>query len=150
MKNLAKFLNRKLAVLLLPLLLVSAGCTADEPPAAEDADLVVEQFVTENNDVTGLIYAACTIHWEDGQLVTMRFNQRFASAEQAAIAYQGRLAELGESGQVTLDADTVSYYIDVKDWQGKTYSDMYDLMSRDKSWQIVEEKSGSYQAEDSM
>lgn len=131
------------ALLLLPLLL-AAGCAADDTPKL-DADLVVEQYITENNDLTGLVYVTCVMHWTEGELATMRFTQQFATAEQASIGYQGRVSELGASGQVMLDGDTLSYYISTEPWEGKTYAEMYKAMSEDDDWQVVEERSGEYE-----
>lgn len=138
-------LGRKAAVLLLllPLLLVLAGCEEEETQPM-DADLVVEQYITENNDMTGMIYSTCTMHWQEGKLQTMRFTQRFNTPEQASLAYQGRVSELGEAGQVLLDGDEVSYYVNIEPWEDKTYATMYEAMNKDKKWQVVEDKSGEY------
>lgn len=138
-------LGRKAAVLLLllPLLLVLAGCE-EEDSQLMDADLVVEQYITENNDMTGLIYSTCTMHWQEGKLQTMRFTQRFTTPEQASVAYQGRVSELGEAGQVLLDGDEVSYYVNIEPWEDKTYAKMYEAMNKDKKWQVVEDESGEY------
>ena len=130
-------------LLLLPLLLLAA-CAEEEGPKP-DADLVVEQYITENNDMTGLQYSSCTMHWQEGKLATMRFYQEFASPEQASIGYQGRVSELGEFGQVMLDGSTLSYYINIEPWETKTYAQMYEAMSKDEKWQIVEDKSGEYE-----
>lgn len=142
-------LGRKAAVLLLllPLLPVLAGCEEEERQPM-DADLVVEQYITENNDMTGLIYSTCTMHWQEDKLQTMRFTQRFSTPEHASVAYQGRLSELGETGQVLLDGDEVGYYVNIEPWEDKSYAQMYEAMEKDGKWQVVEESSGEYLPED--
>lgn len=113
--------------------------------AAVDADLVVEQYVTENNELTGLVYARSDMHWEHGKLVTMRFTQRYATEENAIIAYRGKAASLGTSAQLMLDGLEVSYYISNEDFAERTYQDMYEMMSGATSgWDVVEELSGEY------
>lgn len=146
MRNLGRG-RAALALLLLPLLLVFAGCE-EEDSQPMDADLVVEQYITENNDMTGMIYSTCTMHWQAGKLQTMRFTQRFNTPEQASVAYQGRVSELGEAGQVLLDGDEVSYYVNIEPWEGKSYADMYEAMNKDKKWQVVEDSSGEYLPQD--
>lgn len=113
--------------------------------AAVDADLVVEQYVTENNDITGLVYARSDMHWEHGKLATMRFTQRYATEEHAIIAYRGKAVTLGTSAQLMLDGQEISYYISNDDFAERTYQDMYEMMAKPTSgWQIIEELSGEY------
>ncbi|HIU10328.1 MAG TPA: hypothetical protein IAB00_03650 [Candidatus Avidehalobacter gallistercoris] len=146
MRNLGRF-RAALALLLLPLLLMFAGCEEiDSQPL--DADLVVEQYITENNDMTGMVYSSCTMHWQAGKLQTMRFTQRFITPEKASVAYQGRVSELGEAGQVLLDGYEVSYYVNIEPWEDKSYATMYEAMNKDKKWQVVEDKSGEYLPDD--
>lgn len=114
-----------------------------EALASVDADLVVEHNVTENNDISGLIYAKNEMHWEKGKLETMRFTQRYATEEQAVSAYQGKAATLGAATQLMLDGCEVSYYLSTEDFKDVTYSKMYESMDG-SDWEIVEELSGEY------
>lgn len=112
--------------------------------ASVDADLVVEQYITENNEISGLVYAKNEMHWERGKLATMRFTQRYATEEQATSAYQGKAATLGASTQLMLDGCEVSYYLSTEDFKELTYAKMYEAMDSNDEWQIVEELSGEY------
>lgn len=116
----------------------------NEALASVDADLVVEQYVSDNNDLTGLIYAKNEMHWEKGKIATMRFTQRYASEEQAAIAYQGKAASLGAATQLMLDGTEISYYLSVEDFEEVTYEKMYEAMDGNSGWKIVDELSGEY------
>lgn len=115
-----------------------------EALASVDADLVVEQYVTENNDISGLVYAKNEMHWEKGKLATMRFTQRYATEDQAAQAYAGKAATLGAATQLMLDGLEVSYYLSTEDFEEVTYAKMYEAMESNSGWQIVDELSGEY------
>lgn len=112
--------------------------------ASVDADLVVEQYITEDNDISGLIYAKNEMHWEKGQLAAMRFTQSYATEEQAKVAYQGKAATLGASAQLMLDGCDVSYYLSTEDFEETTYAKMYEAMDGNSGWRIVDELSGEY------
>lgn len=112
--------------------------------ASVDADLVVEKYVTENNELSGLVYAKNEMHWEQGKLATMRFTQRYATEEQAVTAYQGKAVTLGAATQLMLDGCEVSYYLSTEDFKETTYAKMYEAMDSNSDWRIVEELSGEY------
>lgn len=112
--------------------------------ASVDADLVVEQYITDNNDISGLIYAKNTMHWEQGKLKSMRFMQRYATEEQAAVGYQGKAASMGAATQLLLDGTEVSYYLSTEDFEDVTYQKMRDSMDGTSGWYIIEELSGEY------
>lgn len=112
--------------------------------ASVDADLVMEKYVTENNDISGLVYAKSEMHWEKGELATIRFTQRYASGDQAAKAYAGKAASLGAAAQLMLDGCEVSYNLSTEDFEDVTYQKMYESMDTNSDWKIVDELSGEY------
>lgn len=134
--------------LLLGLLLLAAvvglcaGCT--EPKPGKDATLVVEQNVEQEN---GMRYVRCIMTWEQGKLAEMRFEQTFDTADHAATAYLIREKELGEAGRLKLEDTTLGYNISIEPWETKSYAQMYEAMTKDKEWSVVEELSGEVEPE---
>lgn len=136
-------IKSKMAFMLLVLILgLAAGCSEPEP--GKDAVLVVEQNVEQAN---GMRYVCCTMTWEQGKLVSMRFEQTFDTADNAATAYLVREKELGESGRLKLEDKVLGYNINIEPWEGKTYAQMYEAMQKDKDWSVVEDKSGETEPE---
>lgn len=119
-----------------------AGCTEPEP--GKDATLVVEQNVEREN---GMRYVRCIMTWEQGKLAEMRFEQTFDTADNAATAYLVREKELGESGRLKLEDTTLGYNISIEPWETKSYAQMYEAMTKDKDWSVVEELSGEVEPE---
>ncbi len=152
-----KIIGKLLLLILIPTVFIGASLSVlfwlgereeaealAEAMAAQDADLVVEQYVTEDNDVSGLVYAKNEMHWDRGKLTSMRFTQRYATNEQAISAYQGKAATLGASTQLMLNDCEVSYYLSTEDFKEISYEAMREAMGSGSGWQIVEELSGEY------
>ena len=136
---------KKAALLLLMLLAVFCLTACEEPEPGKDAVLVVEQNVDNEN---GMVRVTNTMTWEQGKLVSMRFEQTFDTQDHAITAYLIREKELGEFGQLTLEDTVLGYNINIEPWENKTYAQMLEAMEKDKDWQVVEELSGEIEPED--
>ena len=134
----------KVAILLLLVLILGLAAGCSEPEPGKDAVLVVEQNVEQEN---GMRYVCCTMTWEQGKLVSMRFEQTFDTADNAATAYLVREKELGESGRLKLEDKVLGYNINIEPWEDKSYAQMYEAMQKDKDWSVVEDKSGETEPE---
>ncbi len=95
----------------------------------------------------GMRYVRCIMTWEQGKLAEMRFEQTFDTADNAATAYLVREKELGESGRLKLEDTTLGYNISIEPWETKSYAQMYEAMTKDKDWSVVEELSGEVEPE---
>lgn len=142
--NVKSNIKPKVAILLLLVLILGLAAGCSEPEPGKDAVLVVEQNVEQEN---GMRYVCCTMTWEQGKLVSMRFEQTFDTADNAATAYLVREKELGESGRLKLEDKVLGYNINIEPWEDKSYAQMYEAMQKNKDWSVVEDKSGETEPE---
>ena len=118
------------------LLLALCGCEKkQDPPPPPDAELVIEQYLEGRSN--GLQHVKTTMKWEQGYIASIRFCQTYDTEEHAAVVYMARENELGESGDVVLEGRMLSYDVSTESWEGKTFTEVKDMMQENDEWSVI-------------